>query len=72
MATIATPSSGASIIRALNPVSIMRLGEALTALNQCDGLEELYAEGLLMAQQSGSHYLVEEFTRRLAALQQDG
>lgn len=48
------------------------LGRILTAQNQMDGLVELYTEGLLLAQQSGSTYLVEQFTHRLDTLAQVG
>jgi hypothetical protein len=50
----------------------LRLGEILTAQNQRAGLGELYAEGLLLAQQSGSTDLIDQFSQRLAALRQDG
>jgi predicted ATPase/transcriptional regulator with XRE-family HTH domain len=49
---------------------LLGLGEILTAQNQCARLGELYAEGLLLAQQSGSTYLVDQFSQRLAALRQ--
>jgi len=51
---------------------LLRLGEILTAQGQCARLNELYTEGLLMAQQSGSTYLTEQFEQRLAVLQQTG
>lgn len=47
---------------------LLRLGEILTAQHQYAGLNELYTEGLLMAQQSGSTYLTEQFNQRLEAL----